>query len=104
MVWSVPQTVHSESFGFSVLDQPSYSDPSLPFGSVLSAVVFGLGFSGGPFASAARLELEAEVSAQDVGLGPGAGGFLVELAEVEEVQADFFRQRDEQAGLEAVGA
>jgi len=37
MVWSVPQTVHSGRVGFSVFDQLSYSDPSLPFGHVLSA-------------------------------------------------------------------
>ncbi len=37
MVWSLPQAVHPESFGFSVFDQLSYSDHSLPFGHVLSA-------------------------------------------------------------------
>ena len=37
MVWSVPQSAHPESLGFSVFDQLSYSDPSLPFGSVFSA-------------------------------------------------------------------
>lgn len=37
MVWSVPQAVHHGSFGFSVFDQLSYSDHSLPFGDVLSA-------------------------------------------------------------------
>lgn len=37
MAPSLPQTAHPKSFGFSVFDQLSYSDPSLPFGSVLSA-------------------------------------------------------------------
>ena len=37
MVTSVSQSVNNRSIGFSVFDQLSYSDSSLPFGNVLSA-------------------------------------------------------------------
>lgn len=37
MVWSLPHSVPHRSVGFSVFDQLSYSDHSLPFGNVLSA-------------------------------------------------------------------
>jgi len=37
MVTSLPQSLKNRSIGFSVFDQLSYSDSSLPFGNVLSA-------------------------------------------------------------------
>ena len=37
MVTSLSQSVHNRNIGFSVFDQLSYSDSSLPFGDVLSA-------------------------------------------------------------------
>jgi len=37
MVWSLPHSVNRGQAGFSVFDQLSYSDHSLPFGDVLSA-------------------------------------------------------------------